>query len=592
VVSVSLAFGWLALLADELNQLGKHVLGGTTFSSNIVLWNESGYFDPASDTKPLLHLWSLGIEEQFYIFWPIILVLARRRGARLLGIILTILIASFCTSWHLTFSDNTAAFYSPLSRSWELMMGSLLAWIKLYKPGLTGASDRENISNLLSLTGIILIFYGLTGIGNAGEGFSATWSLLPVIGTTLIIYSSPNAWINHWILSSKIFVCIGLISYPLYLWHWPLISYAKIILGGDNLTIIIKIALACVSLLLSWITAEVVEKPFRYSDSPLRGNLASLLSSTGALAIAGLFVMNLDLRSSHNIQTIVPKRKGSEFAIGYSLKWFKGKDNWLFLGNAYDSTVAKLELAITPENKAINRLRKLFSKITQTAIPHNTNVVLFIGPDKTSIYPEHLPSEINPSRSRYLTYFLESLSLVPGLTIYDPTQDLLRAKKSEGLLYWKTDTHWNPKGAFIAYSGFSKLLDYPVPDTTFSQGPAYKGDIINISGLKDIAIDPMDNPKVAFKKPGGLSRTLSGGTSLTSFGQLEVVKNKHPLEDKYAWIVGDSYVNGLRRFFNKTFTEVRYVGHWGEWLKKLPDELSTAKRKPDVIVIVKVERSF
>ena len=163
VLSLSLIFGWFSLLPDELNQLGKHVVAGAGFVSNFVLWSESGYFDNSADTKPLLHLWSLGIEEQFYIVWPFLLWGAWKRQLNFFVVIISLLIGSFILNIWLIHTNPVATFYSPLARFWELLCGSLLALYLLrrsksisqdsyYYPVLPGSSsfrvefDSENPS--------------------------------------------------------------------------------------------------------------------------------------------------------------------------------------------------------------------------------------------------------------------------------------------------------------------------------------------------------------------------------------------------------------------------------------------------------------
>jgi len=128
-------FGWFNLLADEFKQLGLHIAGGAGFVANLVLWNESGYFDNASETKPLLHLWSLGIEEQFYFFWPILVCLAWKRKMNLLWVGVAVGVMSFTLNlYEVLYTLNfTKAFYSPLTRFWELMVGAVLAYLAVYK---------------------------------------------------------------------------------------------------------------------------------------------------------------------------------------------------------------------------------------------------------------------------------------------------------------------------------------------------------------------------------------------------------------------------------------------------------------------------
>jgi peptidoglycan/LPS O-acetylase OafA/YrhL len=127
VLGACLIFGWLALLPDELNQLGKHIAAGAGFVSNLVLWGEAGYFDNAAETKPLLHLWSLGIEEQFYIVWPLLVWLAWKRKFNFLVLAAFLAFVSFALNIKGIKQDHIAAFYSPLTRFWELLCGALLA---------------------------------------------------------------------------------------------------------------------------------------------------------------------------------------------------------------------------------------------------------------------------------------------------------------------------------------------------------------------------------------------------------------------------------------------------------------------------------
>ena len=134
VLIASYAFAWFALLPDEYKQLGLHITGGASFMSNFVIWRESGYFDSAAETKPLLHLWSLAIEEQFYIFWPLLLAFVWKRKWSFIGITTTVAIISHAFNTYTITLNPNAAFYSPVSRFWELMFGGLLAYLGLHKP--------------------------------------------------------------------------------------------------------------------------------------------------------------------------------------------------------------------------------------------------------------------------------------------------------------------------------------------------------------------------------------------------------------------------------------------------------------------------
>lgn len=239
VLVACFTFGWFALLADEFEQLGKHIAAGAGFVSNLVLWSEAGYFDNSAETKPLLHLWSLGIEEQFYIFWPLFLWFAWKRKFNLLTITILVATISFILNINGVKQDTVATFYSPQTRFWELLSGSLLAWITLYKKSsyqraklkidgwLANIIYREQtkcngkaLSNVLSFLGFILLAYGFLNI-NKELSFPGKWALVPVFGSVLIIAAGSKSWVNQIILSNKVLVWFGLISFPLYLWHWP-----------------------------------------------------------------------------------------------------------------------------------------------------------------------------------------------------------------------------------------------------------------------------------------------------------------------------------------------------------------------------------
>jgi peptidoglycan/LPS O-acetylase OafA/YrhL len=211
VMVASLAFGGFALYSDEYMQLGKHIAGGAGFVSNFMLWGESGYFDNAAKAKPLLHLWSLAIEEQFYIFWPLLLALAWKHQWNFLKVTILIAVASFAAEIYLSNNNLTEAFYSPLPRFWELMIGGVLAFIVLHKPQI-----NSRHKNLQSISGAILLAIGFALI-NKSRAFPGWWVLLPTFGTALIISAGAGAWLNRKILSNKVLVWFGLISYPLYL---------------------------------------------------------------------------------------------------------------------------------------------------------------------------------------------------------------------------------------------------------------------------------------------------------------------------------------------------------------------------------------
>src|SRR5437870_5550894 len=174
VLLASYVFGWLALLADEYAQLGKHIAAGAGFVSNLVLWNEVGYFDRSADTKPLLHLWSLGIEEQFYLAWPLLLWFSWKRRF-VAPVVLALAALSFIATALWSNVDAVATFYSPLTRFWELLGGSMLAWLALRRAkvpfttgsGPVGATQMVHAdmrANALSVGGLAMLAWAFAAI--------------------------------------------------------------------------------------------------------------------------------------------------------------------------------------------------------------------------------------------------------------------------------------------------------------------------------------------------------------------------------------------------------------------------------------------
>jgi len=257
VLGAILVFGWFALLADEYSTLVKHIAAGAGFVSNFVLWNEVSYFDHAAETKPLLHLWSLAIEEQFYILWPLLLWGAWKLKINFLALATALAVLSFVLNMSGVQQDLTAAFYSPQTRFWELLCGSMLACLRRHRTLAASAS-------IISALGGSLLTYGFWSFSSATR-FPGTWAVVPVAGAALVILAGPNAWINRVILSNKAVVWIGLISFPIYLWHWPVLAFANIIESADPGAAIKACAIA-LSIALAWLTCKLVERPLRYGE--------------------------------------------------------------------------------------------------------------------------------------------------------------------------------------------------------------------------------------------------------------------------------------------------------------------------------------
>ncbi|WP_248766117.1 acyltransferase family protein [Pseudomonas protegens] len=278
VLVASWAFGLISLLPEELMQLGKHIAAGTAFVSNFALLNESGYFDQSSDTKILLHLWSLGIEEQFYLIWPLALWGAWRLRFNILALTIVLAALSFITNVTFIKNDAISVFYSPHTRFWELLAGALLAYSNLSRQELIVKFRSEStvaIRNLSSATGIALLAYAFFNV-TKDNIFPGWWASLPVLGSVLIIAAGPRAFLNKHFLASKALVKVGLISFPLYLWHWPILSYLRIIESGTPSVETRWYAIGA-SIVLAWLTYRLIETPLKNVSSRIRTVVLSMM---------------------------------------------------------------------------------------------------------------------------------------------------------------------------------------------------------------------------------------------------------------------------------------------------------------------------
>lgn len=287
IIAVTIALSWLYFLPKDMYEFAQSLIAVPFFSSNILFWKSSGYFDTDSELKPLLHTWSLAVEEQYYILFPIFLSLTWNiKRNRMISLFIAIILMSLILSIWGSYYKPIAAFFLLPSRIWELGLGALTAFYCLKK-------EPQVISNLYrqigSLSGLVLIFASVL-LYDANTPFPGLYALPPTIGTILVIlFSTPDTLVGK-TLGAKPLVAIGLISYSAYLWHYPLFAiyrYDSLIEPDQTILLV----LSALSLILAYFSWKFVEIPFRKKGAISRKNifrLAAIASVTiitfGAIA--------------------------------------------------------------------------------------------------------------------------------------------------------------------------------------------------------------------------------------------------------------------------------------------------------------------
>jgi len=297
VLLTSLLAGYFLLFKYELQELLKNIFTSSFFLSNYFYIAETGYFSKSSELNPIMHTWSLCIEEQFYLIWPLLLFLFSKNSKITFRFLILITTISFIFNLFFVYIDQISTFYSLDTRLWELSMGGILAFYKLQ----TSNFKLQTFSKFSSLIGFLTIILSILFISQQAI-FPGFLALFPCVGTLMIISSDKKSLINKYILSNKYLVNIGLISYPLYLWHWPIISYFKIINSGQ-VTEYEKITSIIFCFVLAICTYIFIEKPIKKikRNGRLSLLLVILLFTTASLSylLSKNLPQRLNLRIAH-----------------------------------------------------------------------------------------------------------------------------------------------------------------------------------------------------------------------------------------------------------------------------------------------------
>lgn len=280
VMLVCLPFAWFWLMPRDLKGFADSTVAVTFFVSNFLFWLESGYFETAAELKPLLHTWSLAVEEQYYIIFPVLLMLLKPYGkSALTYVLIALFLVSFVLSQWGIYNRPSATFFLLPARGWELLVGVFAAMYLQRNPGFS----RTLQTDLLSLAGLLLIVVPVF-LYDEHTPFPGAYALPATIGTGLIILFARPGTIAHRLLATRPLVAIGLVSYSAYLWHQPVFAFYKHRFGvpsfDDNVFLLIVL-----SLLLAAFSFWVVERPFRRAAS-----LKQLILSMSAcfVLIAGM----------------------------------------------------------------------------------------------------------------------------------------------------------------------------------------------------------------------------------------------------------------------------------------------------------------
>lgn len=293
VTAVTVAVGYMLLLPYELESLSRTAVSALGMVSNIYFWRTDDYFFAAADKiVPLLHTWSIGVEEQFYLLFPAALLIAERFGKPRLAVAI-IGLGSFLVCLLATPRAPAASFYLLPARGWELMIGATLA--------LQIVSVPNRARQGAALAGAALVAAGIIMISER-HAFPGWSTLLPTIGAALIIGSGPHSRVAV-ALSFPPLVYVGRISYSLYLWHWPVLEYLRHWQADTNLPPLVAIAGVIISLLLSIASYHAIEQPARRRSTPFRGVLIAGIAGAGVVVVASVIAI-----AGHGLPQRLPER--------------------------------------------------------------------------------------------------------------------------------------------------------------------------------------------------------------------------------------------------------------------------------------------
>ena len=287
VMLCCLPFAYMWLLPRHLKDFCQSLTAVTAFSSNILFWLQSGYFGVASELKPLLHTWSLAVEEQYYVLFPLFLMLLWKLRKRwIFGALMVVGAMSLAAAQWGAYNKPSATFFMLHTRAWELAIGASIAFYFLYKKEHAELIKRhKKTSEVFGAVGLLMIFYSVFTF-NSTTPFPSLYALIPTVGTGLVIIFATSETAAGKLLSTKFMVGVGLISYSTYLWHQPLFVFARH-RSLEEPSAALLLMLSAASLLLAYISWRYVESPFR-NKKLISRNAIFTFTVVGSVVFAGI----------------------------------------------------------------------------------------------------------------------------------------------------------------------------------------------------------------------------------------------------------------------------------------------------------------
>lgn len=365
VVACSTVAAYLLMPPTYLAQYAQSVVAVMLFAANIYFYLNTNYFATEADEKPLLHTWSLGVEEQFYVFFPLLIMALMPLGRRALyGAMIVLALASLAFAhFLLAKGELTANFFLIFSRTWELVLGALVALVPA-----AALTRNAGVNQLLSFAGLLAIIYAIA-VFDVNTPFPSVYALVPVVGACLLVmFAQPGTWAWR-LLSQRILVGIGLISYSLYLWHQPLFSFLRLKWIGEPPAVAFAVAIV-LTFILAYLSWKYVEQVFRdrkrYSRRAIFAGSAAFLSTFIVIGLAGHLTKGFNARADVDYSASIrpsPKRDechqsfGETFDPEKACRYFGDQVTWAAFGDSHMVEPAyALAEKLKPQNQGVLHL--------------------------------------------------------------------------------------------------------------------------------------------------------------------------------------------------------------------------------------------